>query len=131
MGYDGCSRLAFKKVGCIEFILPIVKEAEDGKLFIVVSAMAIAETLHLGTPGNAQDYQIISEFFDSKEVWEQAVDRAVAECARDIRRTHEITGADSLHVATGACRPARRFSLPTMAIRQRRERNQFSHSTIR
>ena len=103
MGYDGCSRLAFKKVGCIEFILPIVKEAEDGKLFIVVSAMAIAETLHLGTPGNAQDYQIISEFFDSKEVWEQAVDRAVAECARDIRRTHEITGADSLHVATGAC----------------------------
>jgi len=89
-----------KRPGRIDSILPIVKEAEDGKLVIIISAMAIAETLHLGTPGNAQHYQIISEFFDSKEVWEQAVDRSVAECARDIRRAYEITGADSLHVAT-------------------------------
>ncbi|MGA2440595.1 MAG: PIN domain-containing protein [Tepidisphaeraceae bacterium] len=89
-----------KRKGRVEFILPIVKEAEDGGVFIVVSTMAIAETLYVESPGKSEDYQIISEFFDSKEVWTQAMDRSVAECARDIRRAHDIAGADSLHIAT-------------------------------
>lgn len=90
-----------QKAGRYSFILPIAKDAENGKLMIVVSTMAIAETLHLGHL-KPDEEQIIFDFFERPYVHREAAGLFVCEQARDIRRAHPVDGADSIHLATAA-----------------------------
>ena len=90
-----------QKAGRYQFILPIAKDAEAKKLTIVVSTMAVAETLHLGHV-KPDEEQVISDFFDRPDVHREAAGLFVCERARDIRKAHQVDGADAIHLATAA-----------------------------
>jgi predicted nucleic acid-binding protein len=102
IGWDSVAVIDFldQKAGRFPFLLPIAKDAEDRKLIIVISTMAVAETLHLSTAPPADQARIISDFFDRPFVHREAAGLSVCEIARDIRRAHPVDGADSIHLAT-------------------------------
>lgn len=103
IGWDSCVILDFldQRPDRYPFILPIAKDAFDKKIVIVVSMLAIAETLHLSTAPPDQE-KTISDFFDSPFVHREAPSQFICELARDIRRAHPVDGADSIHLATAA-----------------------------
>jgi predicted nucleic acid-binding protein len=85
------------------FILPIAKAAEAGKAVIVVSTLAITETIYLdpqAVASVADQEKMISDFFDRPFVHREAASLFICEIARDIRRIHSVAGADAIHLAT-------------------------------
>lgn len=89
-----------KREGRIEWLIPFVREAEDGKLKLVVSTMVIAETLRVDGLDTDEQRQLIRDFFENDFIYAFNVDRRVAERAQDLRRNHKLDGADSVHLAT-------------------------------
>jgi predicted nucleic acid-binding protein len=81
-------------------IKPIIADAMDGKCVIVVSVMAIAESLYLDKKGAEEANAIIREFFDNENVAPVACGRNVAELAQVLRRSQKIGGMDSIYAAT-------------------------------
>lgn len=101
IGWDSCVILDFldQKAGRYEYVKPIAEEAKKGKLKIVVSMLAVAEVLHLGS-APPDEQKVISDFFESPFVHREAAGLFVCEIARDIRRNHPVDGADSIHLAS-------------------------------
>ena len=89
-----------KREGRIEFIEPLVRDAEDGELAIICSALAIAETLHIEGMNKQEEQDAIAAFFRNDYVHVKAADIAVAEMARDIRRRSKLRSEDAIHLAT-------------------------------
>lgn len=90
-----------KRPGFVDPITPVIKEAEDGKALIVVSSMAIAETLHISSRPNEDQLKIIEEFYDRPYVEPQAFDERIAWIAHMLRtQDKKVDAADAVHVAT-------------------------------
>jgi predicted nucleic acid-binding protein len=91
-----------KTPGRYEYIRPIVEDAmaEPPQVIIVISVMAIAETLGSESSTPDDHRTIIRSFFDSKFVYPQSCDRGIAELAQDLRRKHPLNPADAIHLAT-------------------------------
>jgi predicted nucleic acid-binding protein len=86
-----------------EFLRPIVEDAIAKRLIIVVSSLAISETIHLKSVADLLEQQrLIQSFFDASYVHVHAYERFIAERARDLRRSYKIDSADAGHVATAA-----------------------------
>ncbi len=76
--------------------------AESRKIFLVASALVVAEVVKLNCspePINKQA-DLIREFFENDYIEVRSVDRAIAEEAAKICRSHDIRPPDAVHVAT-------------------------------
>ena len=89
-----------RREGRIEFIEPMVREGEAGKLAIVCSTLAIAETIHINNMGEEKERNAITQFFRNDYVHIYAADETVAGIARDIRRVSKVRSEDAIHLAT-------------------------------
>lgn len=83
-----------------QWVKPLIVDADDGKLVIIISSIAVAETCRIDGKDMRIENDIIRDFFDRTYVELYSADRAVAEIAREIRTQHNVDGADSLHIAT-------------------------------
>jgi predicted nucleic acid-binding protein len=80
----------------------VMKEAEDGNLEIVTSALTIAEIIYLkGHPKiTIERSNAICRFFESEYIKLVNVDRYVAESARTLLWQHSLKPKDAIHVAS-------------------------------
>ena len=89
-----------KTAGQYQFIDPLVKEAEDEKLMVVVSVMAIAETYKLNGRTTEEAVHIIDDFFVLPWVHPEDAGQAIAKSAAQLCRDYGIVNPDATHVAT-------------------------------
>ena len=78
----------------------MILAGEDGGLLIVVSSMAIAETLKADGATPEEDQKIIDAFFDQKYVAQVTAGGKIGRLSADLRRAHDLAGMDAVHVAT-------------------------------
>jgi predicted nucleic acid-binding protein len=78
------------------------QRAEKGELILITSAITIAEVNKLPSLGSLPEVQsrVILEFFENSYIVLRQVDRAVAEKAHELTRTHGLMPMDAVHVAT-------------------------------
>lgn len=81
----------------------VIDDAESGHSDIVISALTIAEVLHLkgekrGLPSETRDR--IRSFFRRSCFTVADVDRFIAEHAQDLYWEHQVMPKDAIHVAT-------------------------------
>jgi predicted nucleic acid-binding protein len=90
---------------------PILTEAENGRVLIVVSAVGLAEVNHLSGSEDTitEQAERIRHFFESDFIECWPADRSVAEDAAAICRQHGIRPADAIHVATALQAGCERF----------------------
>lgn len=79
-----------KKRGRFEHIEPILQDAEDGKLVIFCSTLAMVETATVKGVSQAESEKMIADIFESDYIHMEAVHRRVAEIARKIVRDHGL-----------------------------------------
>jgi hypothetical protein len=89
-----------KTPGRYVHIRPLILDAEADKLIVVVSAMAIVETIRVDGHAPPADLKIIEDFFDNPWVHPEAAGVKIAKIARDVRRAHKVDGIDAVHIAT-------------------------------
>jgi predicted nucleic acid-binding protein len=80
----------------------VLEAAEDGKIFIVTSALTIAEVLALkGKPSiSSAKRQTVVAFFKQEYIIVRNITRRIAESARDYVWDFNVKPKDALHVAT-------------------------------
>jgi len=80
----------------------VVKLAEQGKVTIITSALALAEVIKLKgkTKILKKDEKLISKFFENEYIAVRSVDRIIAESARHLVWQYNIDPKDSIHIAT-------------------------------
>ena len=76
--------------------------ASKGEIIIVTSALTITEVNKLPDSKTIPEEQSrkILDFFENEYIAIRPVDRATAEDAHGLTRTHGLTNADAIHVAT-------------------------------
>jgi predicted nucleic acid-binding protein len=85
----------------IEILSEYIAEAQKGKLCLVTSAFTLAEVVKVGRALPEEDERIIRDFFENPYILIQQLDRAVAEIARGIVRSHShIKPPDAVHIAS-------------------------------
>lgn len=80
-----------------------VKQATEGKLMIVTSALTLAEVLYLvkgQLPVTAETRDKVRGFFANDYIVLCEVDRTIGEKAQDVVWEHEVRHKDAIHVAT-------------------------------
>jgi predicted nucleic acid-binding protein len=103
---DACCFIAFisNEAGRGETCYRIFKDAADGKLEIVTSFITVVEVTKespLAASGEAYTSAKIDRFFLNPYIRLVAVERLIAEKARDIRRAHaDLRNFDAVHLAT-------------------------------
>lgn len=82
----------------------VLKEAEKGHIFLVTSALTLAEVLFIrgGPKLPPEKREVVEIFFKADYITVRNVTRATSELARDIFWDHGIKPKDAVHVAT-AC----------------------------
>jgi len=100
-----------KTPGRYECIEPYVKDAEKGRLRIIISEVCVAELLMLkqydaqGMPIEEQ-VRLIREWLENPYIVRRAVYPRIAERAAEVGRDNEISPAtDAIVVATALCEP--------------------------
>lgn len=84
----------------------IVKQARNGEIVLVASALVLAEVAKLKDPDatREQETKRICRFFENDFIKFRDVTRRIAEQAADMTRLHSIKPSDAIHVATAlAC----------------------------
>jgi predicted nucleic acid-binding protein len=78
------------------------RRAAHGDLQIVTSALTITEVNKLPDSGALPETQsqMILDFFENPYITIRSVDRAIAEYAHQLTRTHGLTNFDAIHLAT-------------------------------
>jgi len=89
-----------KTKGKFAAIRPLLEDAIGKKLIIVVSEMAVIETVRVDGHEPSEQSRIIDSFFDSSYVARRAVDSVVSRKAQELRRSFKVGPADAAHVAT-------------------------------
>ncbi len=90
----------------VDACLDLVRQAKSGELVIVTSAWAIIEVNKLDDLEKAtgvlreDQSKMILDFFENPYIKVRQLDRATAELAHELTRTHGLTNADAVHVAT-------------------------------
>jgi predicted nucleic acid-binding protein len=86
----------------LPFIVPMIREAEEGKLLLVCSTILKTETFKVkgSTAESAKQIETIRAFFQNEYFQFEAVHDWIAEFAQDLRREHGLTATDAIHVAT-------------------------------
>lgn len=82
---------------------PVIREAENGNVRLVVSALALAEVIklkHGKQPVPKEARQRIEEFFMRTYIITRNVDPATAALSRELVWDHGIDPKDAIHVAT-------------------------------
>lgn len=79
-------------------IEPVLRQAEQGEIEFVASALVIAEVVKC--PAIASDDDKIRDFFENDFIKFRNVDRRTAEEAAKLSRAHGIKPPDAIHVAT-------------------------------
>jgi len=107
--FDSCifiEVLQKKDKARLDACMDLVRQAKNGDLNIVTSVWTITEVNKLDDAGAAsgllpeeQSKQILA-FFENKYIFVRQLDRATAEEAHRLTRTHGLTNADAVHVAT-------------------------------
>ncbi len=122
IAWDSCVIIdSLQKKERYEFVRPMIKEAEDGDLMVVVSTMAMAETYRIDGCPPEDEVRIIEEFFDRKWVHPEEAGSAIAKIARDLCRDHGIVNPDAVHVATAKFTNCKVF-LTRDGVRKRRNK---------
>jgi predicted nucleic acid-binding protein len=85
----------------------LIAKAEKNNLVIVTSAVTIAEVnkIHDGKPGDPsreEQSRRILDFFGNPYIRIKMLDRATAEMAHGLTRTHSMKPLDAIHAATAA-----------------------------
>ena len=80
----------------------IVDEAKSGKIVLVASTMAVAETLKLSDDKTLrkEELKTIQAFFDNEFIEIIDVTKEIAGIAASIAREHDLKPPDAIHVAT-------------------------------
>ena len=91
--------------------LGTLQAAEEGRLRIVVSALALPEVLMLRghAYGHRERAQVVHDFFEHSWIAVRPVDLAVGKLAQECVWDHGIGAKDAIHVAT-----ALRFRVPNL-----------------
>ncbi len=96
-------------ISCIEetpgrypVLREVLRDAESGTIVLVASALVIAEVVKLENSSEpaAKQADLIRDFFENDYIHVRALDRAIAEEAVKISRTHGIKPPDAIHIAT-------------------------------
>lgn len=102
--WDACTFLSWfnDEEDKVEKCRGVVKQAVDGKLIIVTSALTLTEVVWLkGCPRLNEDSEdTIRLFFEQEYVAVRTVDRIIAERARQLVWKYNVKPKDSIHVAT-------------------------------
>jgi len=82
----------------------LLRQAEEGDLVIVTSALTITECAGLPTVRMVDDAasKKMLAFFEQEYIALRSVERIIAEKAHDLVRNHAIKHKDAIHVATAA-----------------------------
>ena len=92
----------------LDACLNLMRRAKNGELAIVTSAWTITEVNRLNELEKAASVlredqsKMILAFFENPYISVRPVDRATAELAHHLTRTHGLTSADAIHVATAS-----------------------------
>ena len=81
----------------------VLKQADDGLLTIVTSALTLAEVIKLKKNRDsipADDKDKVIEFFQNPYISIRNVDRKIAERARELTWEYSVDPKDAIHVAT-------------------------------
>jgi predicted nucleic acid-binding protein len=89
-----------KTDGRYEWISPIVTDAENGLIVVIVSTMAISETVGIVGYTNDQSRNIIHDFYRKKWVFPITPGILISELSQEIQRSHRVDCADAVHLAT-------------------------------
>jgi predicted nucleic acid-binding protein len=80
-----------------------IRQAEEGKLMIVTSALSLAEVLYLvkgELPVTTETRDKVRGFFSNDYIVLCEMDRTVGERAQDVVWDHDVRHKDAIHVAT-------------------------------
>lgn len=104
VAWDSASCLAFLKdeEGRADLCENVLQQARTGKLVIVISALVLAETLHLrgAAPIARGKRDDVRKFFLRSAFLVADVTRAIAERAQDLVWDQGVAPKDAVHVAT-------------------------------
>ena len=91
-----------KASGQMPFIVPMIREAEQGRLLIVCSTILRVEVFKVGGSAEsaARQRDLIREFFQNEYFQFEPAHDWIADFAQDLCRDFGITTVDSIHVAT-------------------------------
>lgn len=89
-----------KKAGRYEWIKPLILEAEEGNIMIVVSSMAMTETFKINGVAPEDELRIIEGFFDRTYIHPESTSTHIAEISRSLRRQYPLEAIDSIHIAS-------------------------------
>ena len=84
------------------FIVPMIREAEQGKLLLVCSTILKTETFKVkgSEVEPANQIEMIRRFFQNEYFQFEAVHDWIADFAQDLRRDFGLTATDAIHLAT-------------------------------
>jgi predicted nucleic acid-binding protein len=107
--WDAClflEALQKKNQDRLDSCLELIDKAKKNQLIIVTSVFTLTEVHKLqyleATTGlsRAEQSKLILEFFENPFINMRPLDRQIGEMAHEFTRTHSLTGADAIHVAT-------------------------------
>lgn len=81
-------------------IEPILKQAEAGRIDIIVSALCLAEVIKDKTKPNEDVTALIEQFFEQPYVHVYSANESTMKLAGQLRLQHELTTIDAIHLAT-------------------------------
>ena len=91
-------------------IQPVIDDAEEGKVRILVSEVTVAEACKLSKDADEdveECARLINAFFDRLFIERRPVDRRVSEKAAELIRNHNIYACDAMILATAIIHRAR------------------------
>jgi len=89
-----------KRDGRIQAVEPVLRQAENKEVIIIVSAFAIAETIRIKGVADADQADTIFRFFLNPYIEVRGVDLSLARLANKLARLNPLDPADAVHVAT-------------------------------
>jgi predicted nucleic acid-binding protein len=101
---DSCGYISAiqETAGRYEVLRDLIQDAMDGKVWLVASALVLAEVVKIHECGETTeaDEKKIRDFFENPFIKVRSVDREVAKEAAALVRKHSIKPPDAIHVAT-------------------------------
>lgn len=111
--WDSCVFIAFiqGEDGRADVIERLLRDAEEGRLQIVTSALTLVEVSRLpdGPPITDEDDKRLQSYFEHRFIHLVELNRFIAGQARRIARQHGVPNNDAIHVATAIAAKAQRF----------------------
>ncbi len=103
--FDSCAFLAWLKSepGRVDVIAQIFDEANNGRLKIVTSTLAIAEVLNIQgykSPIPVEHREAVRSLFRNEWIIPKGVNRRIAEISQELVWAYGVKPKDGIHVAT-------------------------------